>query len=94
VTGKHWFSDRVRAVVAIVCLAVVVTLPLVEAVHTHKTTTRDCSICFAAHFVKSPATSQTVAVSQYSVELLPVLCERHSSALLTENLYVRPPPAA
>lgn len=94
VTGKRqpWFSDRLRAVVAIACLALVVTLPIVEAVHTHKTTTRDCTICIAAHFAKSPAAAQHVAISEYSVELSPVLTVRHSSVLLTDNAYIRPPP--
>jgi hypothetical protein len=82
-----------RAIIALACLALVFTLPIVEAVHTHKTTTRDCTICIAAHFAKSPAAAQHVAISEYSVELPPVLRERHSSAVLTDNAYVRPPPS-
>jgi hypothetical protein len=74
------------------CLALVVTLPIVDAVHTHKTTTRDCTICIAAHFAKSPAAAQHVAVSQVSLELLPAVHVRHGSVLLTENNYIRPPP--
>jgi hypothetical protein len=75
-----------------VCLVVVVTLPIVEAVHTHKATTRDCSICIAAHLVKAPIASHPILLSYDSVEALPMLNLRHRSALLTENNYVRPPP--
>jgi hypothetical protein len=92
-TSKRWFSDRLRAVIALACLALVVTLPIVEAVHTHKTASRDCTICVAAHFVKAPAAAQHVAISERSLEASPLLNVRHSSVVLTDNVYIRPPPS-
>jgi hypothetical protein len=92
-TRHRWFSDRLRVIVALTCLALVMTLPIVESVHTHKTRTTDCTICVAAHFVKAPAAAQHVAISERSLEASPLLNVRHSSVVLTDNVYIRPPPS-
>jgi hypothetical protein len=71
---------------------VIASAPLVEAMHTHKSPSRDCSICHVAHVAPIISVKPAITTQQQTESILAVLNVEHRPFFLTENICVRPPP--
>ena len=97
-TTKHSLhNQRLRQFAAVLCLVLVSVVSVAQIAHNHQDDAKaaqHCSVCFAAHL--SLAKSVVIASTPTLFQRIAAIAERESvtSLLLTENSYIRPPPAA
>src|ERR1700759_1382219 len=86
-----------RYVVALLCLLLISGMSVAQVTHDHADDAKaaqHCSVCFAAHSPSVKAVVLFVPPAQMRRAAVVIEAESEISLLLTENLYIRPPPVA
>lgn len=86
-----------RCALALLCLVLVSVISVAQVAHDHANDAKaaqHCSVCFAAHSPSAKAVVLFVPPAQMRHGAMAVESESVASLLLTENLYIRPPPVA